>query len=171
LGNFPVTLATGDISWGEVKLLGLDIDGVLTDGGVTWHHDGSVSRRFDIKDGFGLVRFQESGGIVAVISSSTSQVGVERLTALGIQHVFTGVADKATRLTELMENLGIDPHHVAYMGDDVPDLGCFERVGIPVAPADAAAEILPHVRYVTTAPGGRGAVREVCDAIWEQARR
>ncbi len=162
--------AGGDIPWGQVKLLGLDIDGVLTDGGVTWHHDGTVSRRFDIKDGFGLVRFQESGGIVAVISSSTSQVGIERLTALGIQHVYTGVPDKAAQLTELMTRLGIDADQVAFVGDDVPDLGCFELVGISVAPADAAGDVRAHARYVTTAPGGRGAVREVCDAIWGQAK-
>ena len=166
-----MSLAAGDIPWGQVKLLGLDIDGVLTDGGITWHQDGTVSRRFDIKDGFGLVRFQESGGIVAVISSSTSQVGVERLTALGIQHVYTGVADKAVQLTEVMTRLGIDADQVAFIGDDVPDLGCFELVGISVAPADAAAEVRHRARYVTTAPGGRGAVREVCDAIWEKASR
>jgi len=166
-----VSQLRGDIPWGEVKLLGLDIDGVLTDGGVTWHQDGSVSRRFDIKDGFGLVRFQESGGIVAVISSSTSQVGVERLTALGIQHVYTGVADKAIQLLEVMAHLGIDADRVAFVGDDVPDLACFELVGIPVAPADAASEVLARASYVTRAPGGRGAVREVCDAIWEQATR
>jgi 3-deoxy-D-manno-octulosonate 8-phosphate phosphatase (KDO 8-P phosphatase) len=171
LGNIQVTAAAGDIPWGKVKLLGLDIDGVLTDGGVTWHQDGTVSRRFDIKDGFGLVRFQESGGVVAVISSSTSQVGVERLTALGIQHVFTGVPDKAVQLTELMTQLDIDAEHVAFVGDDVPDLGCFDVVGISVAPADAATEVVARAHYVTAAAGGKGAVREVCDAIWEQATR
>jgi 3-deoxy-D-manno-octulosonate 8-phosphate phosphatase (KDO 8-P phosphatase) len=171
LGNIQVTAAEGDIPWGEVKLLGLDIDGVLTDGGVTWHQDGTVSRRFDIKDGFGLVRFQESGGVVAVISSSTSQVGVERLTALGIDHVYTGVPDKAVQLGELMTNLGLEAHQVAYVGDDVPDLGCFDLAGISVAPADAATEVRVRARYVTAAPGGQGAVREVCDAIWEQATR
>ncbi len=166
-----MNLAAGDIPWGEVKLLGLDIDGVLTDGGVTWHQDGTVSRRFDIKDGFGVVRFQESGGTVAVISSSTSQVGLERLTALGIEHIHTGVHDKAVALTELMARLKIDSAQTAFIGDDVPDLGCFELVGISVAPADAATEVLAQARYVTIAPGGRGAVREVCDAIWEQATR
>jgi 3-deoxy-D-manno-octulosonate 8-phosphate phosphatase (KDO 8-P phosphatase) len=166
-----VSPAAGDIPWGQVRLLGLDIDGVLTDGGVTWHQDGTVSRRFDIKDGFGLVRFQKSGGTVAVISSSTSQVGVERLTALGIQHVYTGVADKAVTLREVMTRLGCESENVAYIGDDVPDLGCFDLVDIPVAPADAAAEVLSRARYVTAAPGGRGAVREVCDAIWEQAQQ
>ena len=163
-----MSAATSDIPWGQVRLLGLDIDGVLTDGGVTWHPDGSVSRRFDIKDGFGLVRFQESGGIVAVISSSTSQVGIERLTALGIQHIYTGVPDKAAQLAELMASLEIGADHAAFIGDDVPDLGCFELVGISVAPTDAAPEVRPRARYVTKAPGGRGAVREVCDVIWER---
>ena len=165
-----MSFSSSDLPWGQVRLLGLDIDGVLTDGGVTWHQDGTVSRRFDIKDGFGLVRFQESGGIVAVISSSTSQVGVERLAALGIRHVYTGVANKAHQLTEVMVTLGIEPDQAVFIGDDVPDLGCFELVGISVAPADAAAEVLGKARYVTKASGGRGAVREVCDAMWEQSQ-
>ena len=166
-----MSFASSDLPWGQVRLLGLDIDGVLTDGGVTWHQDGTVSRRFDIKDGFGLVRFQESGGIVAVISSSTSQVGLERLRALGIEHVYTGVANKAQQLTEVMTTLGVEPDQAVFIGDDVPDLGCFELVGISVAPADAATEVLAKARYVTKALGGRGAVREVCDAVWEQAHR
>lgn len=166
-----MTNATADLPWGAITLLGLDIDGVLTDGGVTWHQDGTVSRRFDIKDGFGLVRFQESGGTVVVISSSTSQVGVERLKALGISHIFTGVASKADTLQEVMNTQGIPREQVAYIGDDVPDLGCFDLVGISVAPADAAAEVVQKARYVTQARGGRGAVREVCDRVWEQAPR
>ncbi len=156
---------SGVIPWGHVRLLGLDIDGVLTDGGVTWDSEGAVSRRFDIKDGMGVVRFLEAGGSIVVISSSSSVVGLDRLKALGIQDIFTGVADKAKQLTEVMERLGVSADETAFIGDDLPDLGCFDLVGIGVAPADAVPEVRQRARYVCEAPGGRGAVREVCDRI------
>ena len=158
-------------SWGQIKLLGLDIDGVLTDGGVTWDANGVVSRRFDIKDGLGLVRFQRAGGTVVVISSSTSTVGIDRLTGLGVTEIFTGVENKAHTLTEVMARLNIGREQAAFMGDDLPDLGCFDRVRLALAPQDAAAEVRQRADYVTAAPGGHGAVREVCDAIWEQTSR
>lgn len=161
--------STTPLPWGRVALLGLDIDGVLTDGGVTWSAEGVMSRRFDIKDGLGLVRFQEAGGAVVVISSSTSQVGIERLRALGITDIHTGVDDKAAVLSQVMGERGILPDRVAFMGDDLPDLGCFELVGLPLAPADAVAEVRRQAAYVTDAVGGRGAVREVCDVIVEWA--
>jgi 3-deoxy-D-manno-octulosonate 8-phosphate phosphatase (KDO 8-P phosphatase) len=153
------------LPWGEVKLLGLDIDGVLTDGGVTWDSTGRVSRRFDIKDGLGLVRFIESGGVVTIISSSTSEVGRERLEALGITEIHTGVANKADTLREVLGRHGIDATQVAYLGDDLPDLACFDLVRIACAPADAVKAVLDRADYVTAKPGGRGAVREVCDLI------
>jgi 3-deoxy-D-manno-octulosonate 8-phosphate phosphatase (KDO 8-P phosphatase) len=172
LGNFPVTTpTTARHAWGQVKLLGLDIDGVLTDGGVVWDSSGGVSRRFDIKDGLGLVRFQQAGGIVVVISSSSSQVGIDRLVALGISEIFTGVENKTETLTEVMLRLNIDREQAAFMGDDLPDLGCFDLVRLALAPQDAVAEVRHRADYVTAAPGGRGAVREVCDAIWEQNSR
>lgn len=157
------------LPWGEVKLLGLDIDGVLTDGGVTWDSTGVVSRRFDIKDGLGLVRFMEAGGLVAVISSSTSEVGRQRLEALGVTEIHTGVANKADTLREVLTRHGVDVAHSAYLGDDLPDLGCFEVVRIACSPADAAQAVIDRADYVTTRPGGRGAVREVCDLIVDGA--
>lgn len=157
--------------WGQVKLLGLDIDGVLTDGGVTWDSSGEVSRRFDIKDGFGLVRFQQAGGTVVVISSSTSQVGIDRLIALGISEIFTGVDSKSDVLLEVMTRLNVRLEQAAYMGDDLPDVECFDLVQLALAPQDAVLEVRRRAHYVTEALGGRGAVREVCDAIWEQNSR
>jgi 3-deoxy-D-manno-octulosonate 8-phosphate phosphatase (KDO 8-P phosphatase) len=156
---------SGALPWAQVRLLGVDIDGVLTDGGVWWDSNGGVSRRFDIKDGLGLVRFREAGGVVVVISSSPSQVGLERLSALGITEIFTGVADKATPLAEAMTRHNVSRGEAAYMGDDLPDLACFELVGLALAPADAIADVSRRADYVTNAAGGRGAVREVCDLI------
>ncbi len=148
-----------------VRFLGLDIDGVLTDGGVSWDSEGGVSRRFDIKDGLGIVRLLEAGGLVAVISSSTSEVGLPRLSALGITEIHTGVSDKAEVLTDVLARHQIAPESAAYLGDDLPDLGCFGVVGHPVAPSDAVAAVRARASYVTRALGGRGAVREVCDLM------
>lgn len=153
------------LPWGEVKLLAVDIDGVLTDGGVTWDSEGTVSRRFDIKDGLGLVRFIDTGGLVAVISSSTSEVGKDRLVALGITEIHTGVSNKAHQLHEVLNRHGLTPAQAAYVGDDLPDLECFDLVRIACAPADAVTEVIDRADYVTSRPGGRGAVREVCDLI------
>lgn len=150
-----------------LRFLGLDIDGVLTDGGVTWDTESVVSRRFDIKDGLGIVRLIEAGGLVAVISSSSSSAGLPRLSALGITEIHTGVSNKAEVLTDVLARHKIAASSAAYLGDDLPDLGCFALVGHPVAPADAVAAVRSRARYVTVASGGRGAVREVCDLMVE----
>lgn len=148
-----------------VRLVALDIDGVLSDGTVSMDDAGNQRRVFDIKDGLGVVRLVESGRQVVVISSSASQAGVSRLERLGINPVRTGVGNKLELLTELVEAAGVDWSEVAYMGDDLPDLDCLAAVGVSTAPADAVAAVRKAARYVTTAKGGRGAVRELSDLI------
>lgn len=148
-----------------VRLVALDIDGVLSDGTVSMDEAGNQRRVFDIKDGLGVVRLVESGRQVVVISSSASQAGVSRLERLGINPVHTGVENKLELLTELVEAAGVDWSEVAYMGDDLPDLDCLAAVGVSTAPADAVAAVKKAARYVTTAKGGRGAVRELSDLI------
>jgi 3-deoxy-D-manno-octulosonate 8-phosphate phosphatase (KDO 8-P phosphatase) len=148
-----------------VRLVALDIDGVLSDGTVSMDDAGNQRRVFDIKDGLGVVRLVESGRQVVVISSSASQAGVSRLERLGINPVRTGVRNKLELLTELVEAAGVEWSEVAYMGDDLPDLDCLAAVGVSTAPADAVAAVKKAARYVTTAKGGRGAVRELSDLI------
>lgn len=150
-----------------VRLVALDIDGVLSDGTVSLDEHGNQRRAFDIKDGLGIVRLVESGRQVVVISSSASTAGVERLVRLGIDPVHTGVPDKLEVLHEIVSSAGISLDQVAYMGDDLPDLKCLTLVGLSTAPADAVAAVRESVDYVTSAVGGRGAVRELSDLIVE----
>jgi 3-deoxy-D-manno-octulosonate 8-phosphate phosphatase (KDO 8-P phosphatase) len=150
-----------------VRLVALDIDGVLSDGTVSLDEHGNQRRAFDIKDGLGIVRLVESGRRVVVISSSASTAGVERLVRLGIDPVHTGVGHKLDVLHEILNDAGLSVDDVAYMGDDLPDLKCLDIVGLSTAPADAVAAVRESVDYVTTASGGRGAVRELSDLIVE----
>lgn len=148
-----------------VRLVALDIDGVLSDGTVSLDESGGQRRVFDIKDGLGVVRLVESGRRVVVISSSASTAGVARLERLGVNPVHVGVKNKLEILVALVEEAGLSMTDVAYMGDDLPDIACLEAVGVPTAPADAVVAVKEKVSYITTTPGGRGAVRELSDLI------
>lgn len=148
-----------------IRLVALDIDGVLSDGTVSIDEEGSQRRVFDIKDGLGIVRLVESGRTVVVISSSASQAGVDRLRRLGIDPVHTSVANKLEVLTHEVSSRGLSWSEVAYMGDDLPDRECLDAAGLSCAPADAVAAVARSVDYQTRAPGGRGAVRELSDLI------
>ena len=149
----------------SIRLIALDIDGVLSDGTISIDSNGLERRVFDIKDGLGIVQMIQAGLSVAVISSSSSQAGIARLERLGIQPVLTGVADKWTALQELMAAQKISAQNVSFMGDDVPDLPCLEKVGLPTAPANAVRQVLDTAHWVSAHPGGRGAVRELSDLL------
>lgn len=152
-------------SFQAVRLVVLDIDGVLSDGTVSIDDEDTHRRVFDIKDGLGVVRLVQSERDVVVISSSASTAGVERLRRLGIDPVHVGVPRKIDVLEAEVAKRGLDWSAVAYMGDDLPDMDCLEKVGVSVAPADAVPAVKNRVDYVTKAPGGRGAVREISDLI------
>ncbi len=149
----------------NIRLLALDSDGVLTDGGVYVLEDGTEFRRFDIKDGLGLKRVMEAGIEVAIISASSSQAIVHRAQCLGIHRVYVGVDDKRQVLLRLCQELEIGPEQVAYVGDDLTDLPVLSEVGLPCAPADAIGAVKEAVLLITSQPGGHGAVREVCDSL------
>jgi 3-deoxy-D-manno-octulosonate 8-phosphate phosphatase (KDO 8-P phosphatase) len=148
-----------------IRLVALDIDGVLSDGTIAIDSAGLERRVFDIKDGLGIVQMVQAGLSVAVISSSSSQAGVARLERLGIQPVLTGVPDKWVALQELMATQGLSASEVAFMGDDLPDLPCLEKVGLPTAPANAVWQVVDAAHWVSAHPGGRGAVRELSDLL------
>lgn len=149
----------------HIRLLAMDSDGVLTDGGVYIAADGQEFRRFDIKDGLGLKRVMQAGLHVAIISSASCQAVQVRANVLGIEHVFLGVKDKLTCLRQLCVRLDFAVEQVAYMGDDLPDIPILQAVGYSIAPADAVMVVRQMVCYVTSKQGGHGAVREVCDLI------
>ena len=149
----------------RVRLLALDSDGVLTDGGVYITDDGQEFRRFDIKDGQGLKRVRAAGIHVVIISGAAQTPVVHRARMLGITDVFVGVEDKLTLLTQICERLQMTLDQVAYIGDDLPDLPILERVGFPCVPSDAHEKTKGAVAYVSSFPGGYGAVRDICDLL------
>jgi 3-deoxy-D-manno-octulosonate 8-phosphate phosphatase (KDO 8-P phosphatase) len=149
----------------RIRVLLFDVDGVLTDGGVTVHADGSESKRFDIKDGAGIVLARRAGLTVGVLSARQSASTQHRARQLGLDLVRQGVTDKAAELEELMDTHGWQCEDIAYMGDDVVDLPVLRRVGLAACPADAVAEVRTVAHLVSTFPGGHGAARALIEDI------
>jgi 3-deoxy-D-manno-octulosonate 8-phosphate phosphatase (KDO 8-P phosphatase) len=159
----------------KVKMLGLDVDGVMTDGRLFYHDDGTETKAFDVRDGHGIKMLQHAGIEVFLISGRSSPLVEKRAADLGISEVTQGVRDKVPILKKLLSKKGLQPEAVAFMGDDVVDLPVMARVGLAIAVADASEHLFGAAHYVTLAPGGRGAVREVVELIlgvqelWEKA--
>ncbi len=149
----------------KIKLLALDVDGVLTDGGLYYTETGEELKRFNIKDGLGMQLAQRAGIEIALISASNSQATLFRAKKLGIVHAFIGVEDKLSVLKDLCEQLNLSLLQVAYMGDDLVDLKVMQAVGCPMTVADAMPENQAIALYITKKAGGQGAVREVCDLL------
>ena len=149
----------------RVRVVLFDVDGVLTDGGVIIHADGTESKRFDIKDGAGIVIARRAGLTVGLISARQSSSTQHRARQLGMDPIRQGVADKAAALEELMRLHEWRPADIAYMGDDVVDLPVLLRVGLAACPADAVAEVRAVAHVVSHRPGGHGAARTLIEDI------
>lgn len=149
----------------EIKLLLLDVDGVLTDGRIVYDHHGVEIKAFDVKDGHGIKMVQRAGIEVGIITGRTSEVVNVRARELGISIVHQGAKDKLLPYLQVLVGRGLVDEQVAYVGDDIVDLPILRRVGFAVAVADAVDDVKPLVDYVARRPGGRGAVREVCDLL------
>ena len=148
-----------------IRLLALDVDGTLTDGGVYMNGQGAEFKRFDIRDGMGIVRLRKAGVEIALISGRHSAVTEQRARDLGIIRLCNGVADKMPVLAALVEELGITFDETAYMGDDLNDLEVMKIVGLVGAPSDACAEVLEEADFISSKKGGEGAVREFLEYI------
>ncbi len=151
----------------EVKLLLLDVDGVLTDGSIIYTPDGQESKVFSTRDGLGLRLVQKAGILVGLITARTSKVVQLRAENLGISLVYQGAGRKLEIFRRILSEQGLRAEQAAYVGDDWLDLPILTRAGLAVAVADAAPEVLEVAHYVTALPGGRGAVREICDMLVE----
>lgn len=149
----------------NIKLVILDVDGVMTDGRVIIDDNGINYRNFDIKDGFATLALQMSGIPVAIITTSTSNVVAHRAKELRIEKYFPGSKNKLEVYKNLIQEMGLADENVCYVGDDLVDLALLKRVGLAVAVGDAVDEVKEQAHYVTTKPGGRGAVREVAEII------
>ena len=149
----------------KIKLLLLDVDGVLTDGRIIYDNHGSELKAFDVKDGHGLKMLQRAGIKIGIITGRSSRVVARRAEELGIEILYQGALRKFEPYQEILSDFNLRDEQVAYVGDDVVDLPILQRVGFSATVADAVPEVLPLVDYVASRPGGRGAVREICDLL------
>jgi len=148
-----------------LRLVAFDIDGVFTDGRFYLSDDGVESKAFNTQDGFGVRQLLNAGIDVAVISGRRSGAVERRMAELGVTHVIQGCKDKVAALGEIIGALGITTEQCAYVGDDVPDLPLLNTVGYSIAVANAVSDVRRQCDYTTSAGGGHGAVREVCELI------
>ncbi|MDD2724071.1 MAG: 3-deoxy-manno-octulosonate-8-phosphatase KdsC [Methylovulum sp.] len=151
----------------QIKLLILDVDGVLTDGKLFFDHEGNEYKSFHAQDGHGIKLLRQTGVEVAVISGRRSNAVSLRMNSLGIAHVYQGHEDKRAAFQELLATLKITPAQAAYVGDDLLDLPIMARAGLAIAVNDAVDTVKQHAQWHTQRNGGQGAVREVCDLIMQ----
>jgi 3-deoxy-D-manno-octulosonate 8-phosphate phosphatase (KDO 8-P phosphatase) len=149
----------------KIKLLLLDVDGVMTDGRIIYDNQGNELKAFDVKDGHGLKMLQRAGIKVGIITGRQSEVVTRRAAELGIDILVQKALNKLEPYQGILAAEGLTDEQVAYVGDDVIDLPILRRVGFSATVADAVPEVLPLVDHVTTRSGGRGAVREICDLL------
>lgn len=158
----------------KIRLLVLDVDGVLTDGSIILDNEGNEFKAFHVRDGHGIKMLEKAGVKVAIITGRHSKVVERRAHELGITEVYQRCHIKTVAYEHLLEKMGLSNEEVAYIGDDIVDIPIFKRVGLSIAVADATEETKASAMIVTTNRGGRGAVREVCEfilkskGIWEE---
>ena len=148
-----------------IKLLILDVDGVLTDGGIYFDDNGTEHKKFDSQDGCGIKLLELCGVEVAIITARSTLSVAHRLETLGVKNYYHGIKDKGKALKELSEKLSIDLSESAFVGDDVIDLPAMSKVALPIAVANAHSFVKENALMVTNNAGGSGAVREVCDFL------
>lgn len=149
----------------RLRLMVFDVDGVLTDGRLWYGPGGEALKAFHVRDGQGLKLLGECGVAAALLTGRRSAALVARAAELGLRHVLQGVEDKRPAFERLLAQLGVEPAHAGYMGDDLPDLPVLGRCGFACAPPGAHALALRRAHYVPDAPAGAGAAREVCEYV------
>lgn len=159
------------VDFAKIKLLLLDVDGVMTDGRIIYDNNGVETKAFDVKDGHGIKLVQRAGIQVGIITGRQSEVVARRAAELGVELIYQGIKDKRIPFAEILEKLSLTPDEVAYVGDDVVDLPVMRQVGFAVTVADAVEDVKPFADLITKRCGGRGAVREVCDFLLKESGR
>jgi 3-deoxy-D-manno-octulosonate 8-phosphate phosphatase (KDO 8-P phosphatase) len=150
-----------------LRILLLDVDGVMTDGGIILIGGDLEAKRFDVQDGMGVTLLRSSGMMVGIVTSRDSEVVQRRAKELGMEELFQGVRHKPEVLEQLREKYGIEPSQAAFVGDDIQDVPIMRLVGVPIAVQNAIPEVKESSVYVTKAPGGHGAIREVAEWLLE----
>jgi 3-deoxy-D-manno-octulosonate 8-phosphate phosphatase (KDO 8-P phosphatase) len=154
-----------------IELLLTDVDGVLTDGGVIIDNQGVESKCFNIRDGLGVRLWQNSGGLAGIVTGRSSQIVKLRAAELDMEIVRQGVKEKLPVVEEILATLKLQPEQLAYIGDDLPDVPAIRYAGLGIAVADAPEEVRGAADYVTSVPGGGGAVREVVELLLKNTGR
>ena len=161
----------------QIKLLVLDVDGVLTDGGLWFDASGQLTKRFDVRDGLGIRLLQQAGVEIAFLSGGQGGATEVRARQLGVQHCLVGIKDKPEALLKLQQQLGIDIAETAFVGDDLNDLAVRPVVELLIAPADACTPVRQGAHAVLRKQGGQGAIRELAETIlqthgrWQTLKR
>ena len=140
-----------------------DFDGVMTDGRVFCDFEGHPLRATNVKDGYAIQLATKLGYNVAVISGAICPSTIVRMNSLGVTDVFTGIPNKVLKLKEYMDEKGLKPEEIVFMGDDIPDLNVMNMVGLPACPADAVPEVKEISKFISAKPGGKGAVRDLIE--------
>jgi len=151
----------------DIKLLLLDVDGVLTDGNLLYSSSGEESKAFNTQDGFGLRLLAEANIEVGLITARKSEVVARRATELKMRYIYQGKSRKNEAFKEIMKVSALKPYQIAYMGDDWLDLVLLQQVGLAIVPANGVREVQEIAHFITERPGGAGAVRDACDLIIE----
>lgn len=151
----------------KIKMLVFDVDGVMTDGSITYDEDGKEYKTFNAKDGHGIVRMNKSGFITAIITARNNGTVAHRAKNLNFTVLYQGYKYKLPALEELMQKYNLTYDNVSYMGDDLPDICILEKVGLACCPGDAVKEVKDICNFKSQYNGGKGAVRELCDFILE----
>ncbi|MGB1109086.1 MAG: KdsC family phosphatase [Gammaproteobacteria bacterium] len=149
----------------DIRLVIFDVDGVLTDGTLFLGDDGQEYKAFNSRDGLGMLMLLRNDIDIAIITARSSEVVRRYMESRGIKQVYQGQSDKRFALQTIMDDTGLSTEQLAYVGDDLVDLPCLTRVGLPIAVGDAHPRVKEHSRWVTDNPGGRGAAREVAELL------
>lgn len=149
----------------KIELLLLDVDGVLTEGTVTYNDNGIEYKQFNVRDGLGIRMLMHFGVDVGIVTGRRSEALRHRCDNLGIELLFDGIKNKAEVLDAIVTRTGSIPENIAFIGDDLVDLSLMRKVGLPIAVSDAHPVVLENAAIITSAGGGNGAVREICEAI------
>ncbi len=150
----------------KIKMVVFDVDGVMTDGSITYDENGVEYKTFNVKDGQGIVRITKLGIITAIITARNNATVKHRFENLGMTRLFMGQKDKMVAMKQLLNEFNLDLSQVAYMGDDLPDIPVLKEVGMPSCPNDAIDEVKELCAFIASKNGGRGAVRELTDLIY-----
>lgn len=156
------------MDYSKIKLIVLDVDGTLTDGGIYYDSQGNEMKRFDVKDGLGILVARKAGLEFAIITGRASPMVERRAKELGVKYLLQGVQKKYPALLELAKDCGLSLEEIGYIGDDLNDLQCMEAVGFRACPSDAASAVKSICNFVASASGGHGAVRESLESLLSQ---